>query len=204
MQTNASTIESKQYENQYYLFNRTFFSDAFSDLFCSTYWQNKGAITGQETGRGTTWFLHHQNHDLVLRHYLRGGLVSKISRERYLFRRWKSCRSISEFHILNELSQLGLRVPIPAAAKVIRHGLSYQADLLTQRIPNAQDLVQVLKNTQDETFYKKLGQFAADSLDLKAGGSSPAISGKLLTIDVILHDTGFNNTSKRYSHDFTS
>lgn len=161
METKSSIIESKQHENKYFLFNTDFFSDASADLFCARYWKEKGAITGQETGRGTTWFLRHESHDLVLRHYLRGGLVSKISQDNYLFKSLQSCRSISEFNILYQLSALGLPVPAPAAAQVIRHGMSYKADLLTQRIPNAQDLVQILKVTQDKQFYQTLGQTIA-------------------------------------------
>jgi 3-deoxy-D-manno-octulosonic acid kinase len=161
METKASTIESKQYKNKHFLFNTAFFSGASSDLFCSTSWKDKGSITGQEIGRGTTWFLRHDSHDLVLRHYLRGGLVSKISQDNYVFKGLQSCRSISEFNILYQLSALGLPVPIPAAAQVIQQGITYKADLLTQRIPNAQDLVQVLKVAQDKIFYQALGQTIA-------------------------------------------
>jgi 3-deoxy-D-manno-octulosonic acid kinase len=161
MQTKPSNIESKQHDNKHYLFNNTYFSNASSEFFCGAYWKEKGAITGQETGRGTTFFLQHENHNLVLRHYLRGGLISKLSRDSYIFKSLQSCRSISEFNILNQLNTLKLPVPTPAAAQVIRHGMTYKADLLTQRIPNAQDLVQVLKAPQNEIFYQKLGQMIA-------------------------------------------
>jgi 3-deoxy-D-manno-octulosonic acid kinase len=161
MQTNPSNIESKQHENKYFLFDTAYFSDACSELFSAAYWKEKSAITGQETGRGTTWFLQHENHNLVLRHYLRGGLISRISRDSYLFKNLQNCRSISEFNILRQLNALNFPVPIPAAAQVIRHGMTYKADLLTLRIPNAQDLVQVLKTPQNEIFYQELGQMIA-------------------------------------------
>ena len=161
MQNKPPKIKSKQSKNKFYLYDTAFFTDVRSEFFSGTYWQNKGAITGQETGRGTTFFLRHETHDLVLRHYLRGGLVSKISKDNYLFRHLKSCRSISEFDILNQLNALGLPVPKPAAAHVIRQGLSYKADLLTQRIPNAKDLVQVLKTAQNNAFFEQLGAMIA-------------------------------------------
>jgi len=161
MQTELENIETKQHENKYFLFNKAFFANASSDIFNGAYWQEKDAITGQETGRGTTWFFRHDNHNLVLRHYLRGGLVSKLSKERYIFKSWASCRSISEFQILNKLAQQGLPVPTPAAAQVIRSGLSYKADLITQRIPDAKDLVQILKVDQDKKFYEHLGKTIA-------------------------------------------
>lgn len=161
MQTISPTIESKQHENKHYLFNTAYFSHVSSDIFSSTYWNGKDAITGHETGRGTTWFLQHDNHNLVLRHYLRGGLISKISHESYLYRNLKHCRSIAEFNILLQLNALKLPVPIPAAAQVIHNRLTYKADILTVRIPNAQDLVQVLKVQQNKNFYQALGEMIA-------------------------------------------
>lgn len=161
MQNNAFNIENKQQENRYYLFDKAFFSDVSADHFCGDYWQKQDAITGQEKGRGTTWFLRYRNHDLVLRHYLRGGFVSKINKNRYFFRNRESCRSINEFQILNQMVHMGLPVPKPAAAQVIRYGLTYQADLITQRIPGAKDLVQILQSSRNELFYRQLGQTIA-------------------------------------------
>ena len=87
--------------------------------------------------------------------------MSKLSRDNYIYTRLKNCRSISEFNILSQLNDLGLPVPTPVAAQVIQHGVTYTADLLTQRIPNAQDLVQVLQSSKNHIFYQKLGQIIA-------------------------------------------
>jgi len=155
------SIKTKHEEQYRWQFDSDCFADISSEQFTAQYWKAKNAITGQESGRGTTWFIRHQNHHLVLRHYLRGGLMSKVSKDHYLFTRWLNCRSISEFNILDKLQGLNLPVPKPAAAQVIRKGLYYQADLLTHRIPNAQDLVQILKVKQNTGFYAELGQLIA-------------------------------------------
>ncbi len=154
-------IESSQHDRYYWRYDSECFTEASPELFTATYWQDLNAINGQESGRGTTWFVQHQSHSLVLRHYLRGGMMSKVSRDHYLFTSWQNCRSITEFNILNQLSQLHFPVPKPAAAQVIKKGLYYQADLLTHRIPKAQDLVQVLKQAQCKDFYCSLGALIA-------------------------------------------
>jgi len=144
-----------------WLFDADCIADISEEHFSAQYWENQHAITGQESGRGTTYFVEHQGHHLVLRHYLRGGLMSKVSKDSYIFTRLQNCRSIAEFKILSDLHEQGLPVPKPAAAQVIREGLHYKADLLTHRIPHAQDLVQILKKPKDDIFYQSLGKIIA-------------------------------------------
>ena len=155
-------VERKTNGPTHWLYDTQLFSSMSNAFFTATYWQKKEAIIGQENGRGTTWFVRKDNSELVLRHYLRGGLIQKLSKDRYIYKNLESCRSISEFNILSELHQQGLPVPKPAAAQVIKEGLFYQADLLTHKIPNAKDLVQILKVKQGEAFYCTLGQTIAE------------------------------------------
>jgi 3-deoxy-D-manno-octulosonic acid kinase len=157
-----SNVKVKQQDCHYWKYDIDCFENISETYFTAQYWQNINAIEGQENGRGTTWFIQHKNHHLVLRHYLRGGMIGKISRDRYIFNGWKNCRAISEFNILNDLHAQGFRVPKPAAAQIIRHGLSYQADLFTHRIPKAQDLVQILTSAKNQRFYSDLGKTIAE------------------------------------------
>lgn len=152
-----SQVLSKQEQNIYWKYNATTFSEINEALFTPAYWQARDAVTGQETGRGTTWFLKHKNHQLVLRHYLRGGLMRHISHDKYIYTGLQNTRSIAEFSILDHLLKFDLPVPRPAAAQVIKQGAVYKADLITHKIPEAQDLVQRLKQKQDADFYHKLG-----------------------------------------------
>ena len=147
--------------NYFWRYDPTCFEDISTSLFDAAYWKEKNAITGQENGRGTTWFIQHKEHELVLRHYLRGGMMRHLSRDRYLFNNFKNTRAIAEYNILNILLKKSLPVPKPAAAQVIKHGLFYEADLLTHKIPEARDLVQVLQRAQPEAFYHKLGRLIA-------------------------------------------
>ena len=153
---------SKNEGNCFWRYDPSCFEHISFSTFESNYWKDKNAIIGQESGRGTTWFLKHNEHELVLRHYLRGGMMRHISHDRYIFNGLKKTRSIAEFDILNLLLQKNLPVPKPAAAQVIKHGLFYEADLLTHKIPNAQDLIQVLRQTQTVEFYYELGKIIAD------------------------------------------
>lgn len=156
-----SQIESKQSHNIFWKFDSECFPNMTKDLFTAKFWQQKNAIIGQESGRGTTWFLQHNEHQLVLRHYLRGGMMRYLSHDRYWFDKFQTTRSVAEFSILTELLTLDLPVPKPAAAQVIKHGLVYEADLLTHKIPNAQDLVQVLSKKQNKHFYEELGRLVS-------------------------------------------
>ncbi len=109
------------------------------------FWQKKDAITGSSQGRYTTWFIKHLTEDWVLRHYYRGGLIEKISHDKYLFCGLKNTRSIAEFQLLNTLYKEGFAVPKPIAANMTQHGLFYRADLIIERIKNASDLLAQLE-----------------------------------------------------------
>lgn len=91
-------------------------------------------------GRQAAWFVNVQGHPAVLRHYRRGGLVARLSRERYLWTGWESSRSFAEFSLMRELGDLGLPVPAPLAAAVWRDGLTYRAAILVARVPDASTL----------------------------------------------------------------
>jgi len=121
------------------------FSSGFnSEMLSSSYWQQQEAITGSAQGRGTTWFIQHQKKHWVLRHYYRGGLIGKFNKDHYIFTSQASTRAAKEFALLSLMQTWKLPAPKPVAYRVIRNGLFYQADLLSSRIENAQDLVAVL------------------------------------------------------------
>ncbi len=155
------SIQSAHRDNYYWRYDEHLIPEIDRQHFTAYYWQARSAVVGKEQGRGTTWFVKQDEQEWVLRHYLRGGLVSKLNRDRYLFRHWRTCRSIAEFDILQHLHQQDFPVPRPVAAQVIRHGLHYRADILVTRIPHAHDLVQVLKQAQAAEFYRDLAAVIA-------------------------------------------
>jgi 3-deoxy-D-manno-octulosonic acid kinase len=123
-------------------------SDINSRWFDASYWQSNDRITGQSKGRNITWFIKAPSKAAkmhwVLRHYYRGGLVSKISNDSYFFKGLKKTRAYQEVNLLQEMIALKLPVPKPIAARVIKKGLFYRADLLMEKL-EGEDLVHRLK-----------------------------------------------------------
>ncbi len=89
-------------------------------------------------GRGGASFVHADVGELVLREYLRGGMMARLSRRSYLFTGFDHCRPMREFRLLQRLRTLGLPVPEPVAAVAERNGpLTYRAAILMRRIADA-------------------------------------------------------------------
>jgi len=55
-------------------------------MLTSEYWQKENLVIDQAHGRGITWFVKHQENELVLRHYYRGGLAGKLINDSYWFK----------------------------------------------------------------------------------------------------------------------
>lgn len=108
-----------------------------ADWFCPSRW-GAAAQPVDQGGRGAAWFVDSDCGSLVLRHYLRGGLVAKLSRDTFLWRGTDKVRSFAEFRLLQRLLALGLPVPRPVAALYRRHGLGYRAAILLQRLAGVQ------------------------------------------------------------------
>lgn len=109
--------------------------------FQPEYWMGLGSGEPLSGGRGSvvTAGAHGQ---WVLRHYWRGGLPSQVLRDQYLWLGAKYSRPVKEFHVTRILRERGAPVPMPIAARVRRHGLWYQGDILIKRIPEAYTLVE--------------------------------------------------------------
>ncbi|WP_394129180.1 3-deoxy-D-manno-octulosonic acid kinase [Shewanella maritima] len=114
--------------------------------FSAAPWQQNNAITGQSKGRYTTWFVQPEQveQQWVLRHYWRGGLAEKLSKDAYLYTGLHNTRAIAELGLLEQLYNEGFAVPKPIAAQIQRFGIWYRADIIIERIAGAQDLVAIL------------------------------------------------------------
>ncbi|AAW84631.1 3-deoxy-D-manno-octulosonic-acid kinase [Aliivibrio fischeri ES114] len=122
------------------------------------YWQQQNRIIGSAQGRGTTWFIALEKMDAALRHYRRGGLFGKLIKDHYLFTSWEATRSHQEFQLLKVLRSASVNVPKPIAARATKRTFCYQADLLSEKIPNARDLVAILQEKPlSEEMYQKIG-----------------------------------------------
>ncbi len=147
-----------QENNIHIWYDESLVSEPVETLFDITYWQKNNAIVGSATGRGTTWFIQLQKARAALRHYQRGGLFGKVVRDQYLFLGWRKTRSYAELALLQMLRDADVNVPRPIAARVEKKGLLYQADLLSEQISDASDLVGKLEIGQlSSECYRNIG-----------------------------------------------
>ena len=155
------------------------------------FWQQNDAVIGSAQGRGTTWFIQTQTIQAALRHYRRGGLFGKIVSDQYWFTGWEKTRSYAEFTLLQTLAKAGVHVPRPIAARVERCGLAYRADLLSEKIADAKDLVSLLEaeSLTKEQYYAvgrevaKMHQAQVNHTDLNIHNLLLDTSGQVWIID---------------------
>jgi len=76
----------------------------------------------------------------VLRHYRRGGLPGRWIADRYVWLGAGRTRPVRELRVLAELAAAGAPVPRPVAARVLRAGMFYRGDLITERVEDARTL----------------------------------------------------------------
>lgn len=132
-------------------------------LFDHQAWQQTGRILRSSAGRGQAYFLQADGEEIwVGRHYQRGGLLAWINHDRYLWTGAEPSRPAGEFNMLAQLYNQGLPVPRPIAARAVRRGPWYRADLLTRAIPDTQPLADYLSQSglADQHWYQ-LGQTVA-------------------------------------------
>ncbi|MDH5905170.1 3-deoxy-D-manno-octulosonic acid kinase [Vibrio splendidus] len=152
-------MQTLNFDNQVIWFDESLISqDQAKHAFDAEYWQQQNKIIGSATGRGTTWFVELDTIQAALRHYRRGGLFGKLVEDSYLYFGDEKTRSYQEFELLKVLQTSGVNVPKPIAARVVKGGVTYKADLLSEKIPNAQDLVAILREKPlPKEMYQKIG-----------------------------------------------
>jgi len=117
-------------------------------------WFDAASYGGQASpvaagGRQAAWLVAGPGWQGVLRGYRRGGLAARLSRDAYFWRGEDATRSFREYRLLAMLRDQGLRVPVPLAAGYWRHGRTYRAVILVERIPDVQPLAQLLDASPD-------------------------------------------------------
>ncbi|MBD8526032.1 3-deoxy-D-manno-octulosonic acid kinase [Pseudomarimonas arenosa] len=129
------------------LFDRCLLPRAVFEMLSPDYWQAQAEHA--RGGRGAVWMVQGEFGTAVLRHYRRGGMAARVSRDTYLWRGASRTRSFAEFRLLLRLRELGLPVPRPILAGYRRRGLfGYSADLLMSRIEQACSLAELLRGDQ--------------------------------------------------------
>jgi len=95
-------------------------------------------------GRQAAWYVQGSFGAGLLRHYRRGGLMAKLSADRYVWTGARRTRSFAEFELLRFMAARDLPVPRPLAAAYWRSGATYRAAIIVERIANVQTLAHML------------------------------------------------------------
>lgn len=117
-------------------------------VFDREHWRSRGSLEELAGGRGTIAFVHDAGRRWVLRHYRRGGLAARFVADAYLYTGAASTRAWAEWRLLRQLREWGLPVPAPVAARYVRSGLVYRADLVTEELPTRLTLAKALESRQ--------------------------------------------------------
>ncbi len=113
-------------------------------MFDPAFWPHETDGIASGSGRGSIHQVGDERANYLLRHYYRGGLMARLSRDLFLAQRLVDTRAMAEFTLLRRLHARGLPVPQAAAARCRRHGPFYRADILVRWIPDARDVAQLL------------------------------------------------------------
>lgn len=134
----------QQFNNQYILYDNHLSGKVRPEWFDATSWAEYEPISSERGGRGQAWFVANAELAAVLRHYRRGGLVARITDDRYVWTGLEHSRAWREWKLLATMRDMELPVPEPLAARVIRNGLLYTADIITRRLSQTHTLVDEL------------------------------------------------------------
>lgn len=119
-----------------------------AEVFETGYWQEQGGLQEIVGGRASVAIVTAGEDRWVLRHYRRGGLIARFSRDRYFWLGEARTRSFAEWRLLAELRRRGLPVPAPVAARYVRGALTYTADLITEHLPDCRTLADAITAAQ--------------------------------------------------------
>ncbi len=142
----GSEVRRKDLTGGAMLYDASRAGNAAPGWFDPAYWQERGELESEARGRGAVHLIKTgPEKGLVLRHSRRGGLVANLVHDRYLWRSEGETRSFREFQLLYHLHRAGLPVPAPVAARYRRQGLTYTADLITERLMDSMSLASALQ-----------------------------------------------------------
>lgn len=133
------------------------------ELFDGEYWSKLGKVVARSgAGRASVFFIRDGACHWALRHYRRGGLIGKLNRDRYLWTGAERTRAFAEWRLLHRLCEMGLPVPAPVAARYVRGGMTYRADLMTEALPAVRTLAESMTGAQlPEETWRKIGAAVA-------------------------------------------
>lgn len=158
-------------------------------------------ISANHLGRGQVDIFGYLEHTLVLRHYHRGGLVRRLSKDQYLWQGLLRSRPWQEFEVLSKLAEIGLPAPIPYACRVSRKGMTYSGSLITHFIPESMTLAEKLCVEEvPDTQWHALGVCIKEFHDAGLSHSDLNANNVLLTTDGKIHMIDFDKACFKSGH----
>lgn len=134
--------------------------------FDASHWASAGAHIHSRTGRQSVSMLEHGDETWVLRHYYRGGAVAHLVYDHYLWLGAERTRSFREWRLLRALHGEGFPVARPVAARALRRGGVYQADIITCLLPDTRPLSTWLREGEvDASHWRRIGAMLKGFLD---------------------------------------
>ena len=126
-----------------YQFARESADGAEVRLFSHAYLAQENLLRQSITGGRTEAFrFQWQDHDLLLKHYRRGGYVRHFSKDKYLWTGLNGTRAFKEFALLQRLADAGLPAPKPFACRVEKHRWCYRTSLITHWVDNTASMTE--------------------------------------------------------------
>lgn len=172
------------------LFDTTRVRQAQPEWFIPASWEGK-ARPVDSGGRGGAWFVDAPFGQAVLRRYLRGGVVAKLSHDRYLWQGAARTRSFAEFRLSRTMIDKGVPVPHPIAAMYRREGAFYRCAILIERIANVRSLADRVLVAGSDAPWEEAGRLVAhahraglDHADLNAHNLMFDMTGRGWIIDL--------------------
>lgn len=117
------------------LYDSSRVSNVTVSWFSPGYWESMGAVEGYAKGRrASAYYIKVEGKNLVLRQYLRGGGVARLSSRRYIWRGESRTRPFREWQLTYRLHRAGLPVAAPIAACYQRLLGTYTGHIITERL----------------------------------------------------------------------
>jgi len=116
-----------------------------AEHFEAAYWQDKPGSEPLDGGRGGSLRILLNGRNAILRHYYRGGWVTRLLSDQYLWFGKSLSRPWREWNILQRAVKADLPVPEAIAGCVCRTGLWYRAALITAYLEDTETLTRRLQ-----------------------------------------------------------
>lgn len=125
-------LASKFYINQLESIKYPFSAEDFN----LSYWRSKEDSHALSGGRGASQKIRIEDQHLVLRHYLRGGVIARFLYDQYVWTGLENSRPYQEKKVIQHALKHHLPVPEVIAFCLQRTGLFYRASIISRYIQN--------------------------------------------------------------------